>query len=99
MKSTAAIGSSNGELLLGDHPVGREIAALGIGTRPLLTRTYLSHSAILPVGADLGPVDRIHRGHLGSDVESGRHTVRYDDGVVRIVTAGTRGLVASGGEA
>lgn len=94
-----AIGSSNGELLLGDHPVGREIAALGIGTGPLLTRTYLSHSAILPVGADLGPVDRIHRGHLGSDVESGRHTVRYDDGVVRTVTAGTRGLVASGGEA
>jgi len=94
-----ALGPSNGELLLGEHPVGREIAALGVGSRPLLTRTYLSHSAILPVGEDLGRVERQYAGHLGSDAETGRHTIRYDDGAVRTVTPGTPRLVPVGDDA
>jgi hypothetical protein len=93
-----AIGPSHGELVLGDHAVGREIAALGIGRRPLVTRTYLSHSAILPAGVDLGPVDRSYGGHQGSDAEFGRHTVRYDEGLVRTVTERTSGLVTAGGD-
>lgn len=91
-----ALGPATGELLLGAHPVAREIAALGIDSRPLVTRTYLSHSAILPVGADLGAADRPYTGHRGTDAESGRHTLRYDDGVVRTVTRRTPGLVAAG---
>ncbi len=93
-----AVGPANGELLLGDHPVGREIAALGIDRRPLVTRTYLSHSAILPVGTDLGPADRPYTGHQGTDAETGRHTVRYDDGAVRTVTGGAPGVVVTVGD-
>jgi len=87
-----ALGPGSGELLLGDHPVAREVAALGIGSRPLVTRTYLSHSAILPVGTDLGPSDRPYTGYQGSGAELGRHTVRYDEGLVRTVTRSTPGL-------
>lgn len=86
------IGPASGELLLGDHPVGREIADLGIGRRPLLSRTYLSHSAILPAGTDLGPADRPYTGYAGSDAVFGRHAIRYDRDVVRTVTARTPGL-------
>ena len=91
-----ALGPANGELLLGDHPVAREIAALGIDRKPLVTRTYLSHSAILPAGTDLGATDRPHTGHQGTDAEFGRHTVRYDEGVVRTVSRSTPGVVGVG---
>ncbi len=81
-----ALGSAGGELTLGAHPVGRELAALGIGTKPVATRTYLTHTAILPAGEDLGPSDRPYAGYAGGEREFGAHTVRYDDGVVRVVT-------------
>jgi hypothetical protein len=83
-----AIGPRGGELILGDHPVGRELAGLGIGGRPLVTRGYLSHSVILPAGAGIGPADREYTGYQGGPAEFARHTVTYDNGVVRTITAG-----------
>jgi hypothetical protein len=81
-----ALGASGGDLTLGDHPVGRELASLGLASSPVVTKTYLTHSAILPVGEDLGPAERPYTGYWGAAQEFGNHTIRYDDGVVRVVT-------------
>lgn len=90
-----SVGAAGGELVIGDHPVGRELAALGVSRRPVLTRTYLTHSAILPVGADIGPADRDYTGYHGAEREFGTHTVGYDAGIVRVVTEGVPPLVAA----
>jgi len=92
-----ALGSPGGALALGDHPVGRALAGLGLSTTPVLTRTYLTHSAILPAGEDIGPSDRAYTGYEGADREFGRHTVRYDDRAVRVVTESLPSLVAAPG--
>ncbi len=81
-----SLGPRSGSLALGDHPVAKEIAALGVGAKPLLTRTYLSHSAILPIGADIGPADRTYQGFQGNDADFARHTLRYDEGVVQTIS-------------
>jgi hypothetical protein len=81
-----AVGASCGELILGDHPVGRELASLGLAANPVATKTYLTHSAILPAGEDLGPADRPYTGYEGEEREFGSHTIGYDDGVVRVVS-------------
>jgi hypothetical protein len=39
----------------------------------------LSRSSILPAGEPVGPAERPHVGHLGTDRELGRLTVSYDD--------------------
>lgn len=92
---STAIGPASGELILGDHPVGREVAELGLGSKPLIARTYLSHNAILPIGSDIGVAERAYTGYRGGSAEFGRHTIRYDEGVVRTVTPSTPGLVAA----
>lgn len=92
-----ALGSSGGALALGDHPVGRALAGLGLSTTPVATRTYLTHSAILPAGEDIGPSDRAYTGYEGADREFGRHTVRYDDRAVRVVTESLPPLVVAPG--
>jgi hypothetical protein len=92
-----ALGSSGGELALGDHPVGRALADLGLSTTPVVTRTYLTHSAILPAGEDIGPSDWAYTGYQGADREFGTHTVRYDDRAVRVVTESLPSLVAAPG--
>lgn len=97
--ATTALGRSGGHLSLGDHPVARQLAELGLGSSPVATRTYLSHSAILPAGEDIGPVDVPYRGHRGEPAATGRHTVRYDEGAVRVVTeptANAAGLAPAG---
>lgn len=81
-----SVGASGGDLTLGDHPLGHELAALGLGTAPVVTKTYLTHSAILPVGEDIGPAERPYSGYAGAEREFGTHTIRYDDDVVRVVT-------------
>jgi hypothetical protein len=86
---------SGGELEFGEHPVGRSLVALGLSAKPVLTRSYLTHAAILPVGEDIGPADREYVGYAGVDREFGDHTIRYDDDAVRVVSAGTPVLVAS----
>lgn len=90
-----ALGSSGGALALGDHPVGRALAGLGLSATPVVTRTYLTHSAILPAGEDIGPSDRAYVGYEGADRESGRHTVRYDGRAVRVVTESRPSLIAT----
>ena len=91
------LGSSGGVLALGDHPVGRALAGLGLSTAPVVTRTYLTHSAILPAGEDIGPADEAYTGYEGADREFGRHTIRYDDRAVRVVTESLPSLVAAPG--
>jgi hypothetical protein len=95
-----SVGGSGGELTLGDHPVGRELAALGLGTRPVVTKTYLTHTAILPAGDDIGPADRPYTGYEGEPREVGTHTIRYDDDMVRVVTQAEKATaaMAEGGE-
>lgn len=91
-----ATAPAGGELALGDHPVGRSLADLGLGATPLATRTYLTHTAILPVGEGVGPSQRAYRGHRGDDREFGDHTVRYDDGVIRVISeSGSPSLVGA----
>lgn len=81
-----ATGVGGGELALGAHTVGRELAGLGLGSAPLVTRTYLTHSAILPAGESVGPTERAYHGYLGGDRSFGEHSVRYDRGVQRIIS-------------
>lgn len=90
-----AVGGNGGELALGNHPVGRALAELGLGAKPVVTRTYLTHSAILPAGEDIGPADRPYAGYEGLDREFGDHRIRYDDGIVRVVTEGAPSVVAT----
>lgn len=89
-----ATGRGGGRLALGAHPVGRALADLGLSTTPIITRTYLTHAALLPAGRDVGPTQRAYRGYEGSDREFGEHTVRYDDTVVRTLTGASAGLLA-----
>ena len=42
---------SGSGLILGDHPVADTIRALGIGSKPLVTRYYIERAAILPRGS------------------------------------------------
>jgi hypothetical protein len=93
--AATALGASSGELALGDHLVGRQLASLGLAARPVATKTYLTHNAILPIGEDLGPADRPYAGHQGGDLAFGTHTIRYDDGVVRVVTEAREATVAA----
>lgn len=39
--------------------------------------------------------ERAYAGYRGGSAELGRHTTRYDEGVVRTVSASTPGLVAA----
>lgn len=87
-----------GELALGAHPIGRGLADLGLSATPILSRTYLTHAAILPAGKDIGPTQRAYRGYAGDEREFGAHTVRYDDGVVRTISeAGPAPLLSVAG--
>lgn len=81
-----SFGGRSGSLTLGDHPVAADVRALGVGSTPLATKSYLSHAAILPAGEVIGTVDRKYEGYPGSEHDSGAHTVRYDHGVETIVT-------------
>jgi hypothetical protein len=69
----------SGTLELGDHPIADELRALDISTTAVITKNYLSRSSILPAGEPVGPAERPHVGHLGTDREYGRLTVSYDD--------------------
>jgi hypothetical protein len=68
----------SGSLELGDHPIAGQLRDLDISTTALVTRNYLTRSAILPAGEPLGPAEP-HTGHQGQDREYGRLTVTYDD--------------------
>jgi hypothetical protein len=94
--AATAVGPSAGHLALGDHPLGRQLADLGIDGAPVAVRTFLHHSAILPAGEDIGPVDVPYAGYRGGPAASGRHTVRYDEGAVRVVSEPTRAEPAVG---
>lgn len=85
-----SVGRHAGGLELGDHPLGRELSGLGLSERALAGRTYLTHHAVLPIGTDLGPSAHPYAGYAGLDREFGRHTVRYDTGVRRVVTEASR---------
>jgi hypothetical protein len=68
-----------GVLELGDHPIADELRSLDISTTAILTRNFLTRSAILPAGEVVGQADRPHPGHQGEEREFGRLTVSYDD--------------------
>jgi hypothetical protein len=69
----------SGVLELGDHAIADELRGLDISTTAIITRNYLTRSAILPAGEPVGRADRPHVGHIGEDREFGRLTVSYDD--------------------
>lgn len=80
------VGRRHGRLELGNHEVAGQLSGLGIATEALATKSYVAHAAVLPTGEPIGPADRPARGFSGTDAPFGRHTVRYDDGVERVVT-------------
>ena len=69
----------SGILELGDHPLAGQLEELETSTTAFVTKNYLSRSGILPAGESLGPAERPHTGHLGTDREYGRLTVNYDE--------------------
>lgn len=83
------VGRGQGHLELGDHPIAEGLRALDISSEAAATKSYLSHAAILPAGASVGPTDRPYDGFAGSEATFGRHTIRYDDGVERVITEAT----------
>lgn len=91
------LGASDSSLTLGDHPLGDELRSLGLGTNPVVTKTYLTHSAILPVGEDVGPAERPYLGYAGAEQEFGAHTICYDEDEVRVVTRASRPDVVAAG--
>jgi hypothetical protein len=80
-------GGGGATLELGSHPIAEELRALGIDGTAIAARNYLSHAAVLPRGEVVGTLERRHDGYAGSDLEAGRHTIRYDSGYVHQVTA------------
>ncbi|MFA5889859.1 MAG: acetoacetate decarboxylase family protein [Actinomycetota bacterium] len=82
-------GRRAGSLTLGDHQVAKDLMDLGVGSTPVITKSYVSHSAILPVGEVVGTTDRAYEGYWGAERESGLHTVRYDRGTQTTVTQST----------
>lgn len=80
------VGRSAGRLELGTHPIADELRDMNISYDTIATKSFVSHAAILPRGRVLTRADRPYDGYAGSDDEFGRHTVRYDDGVVTVVT-------------
>lgn len=81
-------GARAGSLTLGDHPVADDLRALGVSRSPIITRSFQSHSAILPEGEIVGPLDRPYDGYRGAARAAGTHTVRYDRGSETVVTVG-----------
>jgi hypothetical protein len=69
----------SGTLELGDHLVGDQLRELDISTSAFVTKNFLSRSGILPPGESLGPADRAHTWHPGTDREYGRLTISYDE--------------------
>ncbi|MFN8036780.1 MAG: acetoacetate decarboxylase family protein [Acidimicrobiia bacterium] len=88
------VGRSRGHLELGDHPLAGELRGLDLSGDAVATKSYLAHAAILPAGRVLTRADRPYDGFAGSDLEHGRHTIRYDSGVERVVTERAPALVA-----
>lgn len=80
------LGSSAGHLELGAHPIADELRAMDISRDTIATKSFVSHAAILPRGRVLVRADRPYDGHAGTDDEFGRHTIRYDDRTLRVVT-------------
>ncbi len=62
-------------LELGDHPVAKQLAALDLSSRPVMTRVYVERSAVLPQGLVVGSAEAFE-GHRGGDAE-GVLRVRY----------------------
>lgn len=80
------LGRSAGQLTLGSHPIADELREMNISREPIATKSFVSHAAILPRGKVLARADRAYDGYRGSDDEFGRHTIRYDNDQVRVVT-------------
>ncbi|MBI2567326.1 MAG: acetoacetate decarboxylase family protein [Candidatus Schekmanbacteria bacterium] len=69
------------QFALGSHPVASELAALGISSRPVVTRFFLERSAILAEGEVVARnVARPLNGFSGAQA-AGVHTVRYLTGI------------------
>ena len=71
-----AIRPRGARLLLGDHPMADTLRALKLSERPLMTRHYLSRSAILPAGVVIESNARPLEGHIGQRQE-GQLTAKY----------------------
>ena len=67
-----ALGAGGASLQLGDaHPVATAIRELGIDPRPVMTRSNLDRSAILPEGEMVEHAVRPLEGYLGTEREKG----------------------------
>ncbi len=67
-----------GTLELGDHEIADQLRSLDISTTAIVTRNYLTRSAILRAGEPIAQADHPHTGHIGEEREFGRLTVNYD---------------------
>lgn len=65
-----------GDLVLGDHEVGRRLRRLQLSAASLAVFSYLDHRSILPAGRPIGPA-RDYHGYAGADRAFGRFTVSY----------------------
>lgn len=90
----SGFGRRAGSLTLGDHSVAATLRDLGVGSTPQVAKSYLTHSAILPVGEVIGTADRAYEGYWGAEREFGLHTVRYDRGTKTVVTQSTDAAAA-----
>ena len=67
-----ALSAGGSSLELGDsHPVATSIRDLGVDPRPVMTRSYLDRSAILPEGEVVEQGVRSLEGYLGMEKEEG----------------------------
>lgn len=80
------VGRSAGHLELGTHPIADELRDMNVAFDAIATKSFVSHSAILPRGRVLARGDRPYNGHRGTDAEFGRHTIGYDARTVRVIT-------------
>lgn len=88
------VGRSAGHLELGTHPIAHELRDMNISYDTIATKSFVSHAAILPRGRVLTRADRPYEGYAGSEDEFGHHSVRYDDGVVTVISERPRTTVS-----
>jgi hypothetical protein len=72
----ATVGSSAGDLRLGEHEVAQQLRALDISPAPVAAFSYLDHRSLLPAARVIGRA-RDYVGYRGADRDLGRFTVSY----------------------
>lgn len=90
-----AVRRPRGGFELGEHPLADGLRRLDLSPNPIATKCYVDHAAILPAGDVIGRSTRSASGFEGSGAATGRHTIRYADGVEHVVTASAEPAASS----